>query len=80
MRQGAAPGEARGGWLAKPGDLDDFAAKLLWVMNDPAAREAKVAEARAMAGEYRAEEIAKTLAGYYEEILRAEQGRDAAGA
>ena len=72
MKQGAAPGEAVGGWLAKAGDLDDYTAKLLWVMNDAAARAAKAAEAPTLAEGYRADRINRTLAGFYEEML---QGR-----
>ena len=70
MRQGAEAGEARGGWLARPGDLDDFAAKLLWILNDPQARADKAREAVELAGGYRAEALNRTLAGYYEELLR----------
>ncbi|HTB22363.1 MAG TPA: glycosyltransferase [bacterium] len=70
MKQGAAPGEARGGWLAKADDGEDYAAKLKMVMNDPAARAAKAAETTAMALEYQSEVLNKTLAGYYEEMLR----------
>jgi len=70
MKRGAAPGEARGGWLAKAGDEDDYAAKLLWIMNDAAARNAKAAETLSVAQDYKAEVLTKTLAGYYEEILR----------
>lgn len=69
MKQGAAEGEARGGWLAKAGDEEDYVAKLLLVMNDAAARKAKAAEAETLAGEYHAEALNKTLAGYYEEML-----------
>jgi 1,2-diacylglycerol 3-alpha-glucosyltransferase len=70
MKQGAAPGEARGGWLAKADDMEDYAAKLKMVMNDPAARAAKAAETQAMALEYQSEVLNKKLAGYYEEMLR----------
>src|SRR5665213_444841 len=70
MKQGALLGEARGGWLAKAGDGDDFAAKLLWVMNDAGVRKAKAVEAEGLAQEYKADALTKILAGYYEELLK----------
>ncbi len=69
MKEGAAPGEARGGWLAKPGDQADYARLLVQVLNDPAARQAKTVEAEAMAKTYAAEAINAKLAGYYREVL-----------
>ncbi|HXC62974.1 MAG TPA: glycosyltransferase [bacterium] len=63
------PGDARGGWLAKAGDVDDYARLLKQILGDPEDRKAKVIEAEAMAAEYRAEAINAKLAGFYEEIL-----------
>jgi glycosyltransferase involved in cell wall biosynthesis len=71
MKQGAKPGEARGGWLAKPGDLDDTARLLTEILNNKAALRAKVAEAEGLAAEYKAEAINAKLAGYYKEVLGA---------
>ena len=65
----APSAEARGGWLAKAGDVDDYARLLKLAMNDPAARGAKTVEAEALAAEYRAEAINRKLAGFYEEVL-----------
>ncbi|HTB33882.1 MAG TPA: glycosyltransferase, partial [bacterium] len=65
------PGDARGGWLAKAGDVDDYARLLKQILNDPEDRKAKVIEAEAMAAEYKAEAINHKLAGFYEEILQA---------
>lgn len=59
----------RGGWLAKPGDLEDLARLLVLALNDKDAREAKKVEAQALAAEYKAEAINAKLAGYYREIL-----------
>jgi glycosyltransferase involved in cell wall biosynthesis len=74
LRQGAPPGAARGGWLAKPGDVEDYARLLKQVMNDKNAREAKVSEAEALAAAYKAEVINAKLAGYYKEILEGSGG------
>ncbi len=70
MSQGAAAGEARGGWLARPDDEDDLARLLLAALRDPEARAAKAREALAMAQEYRSERLNRVLAGYYEELAR----------
>jgi glycosyltransferase involved in cell wall biosynthesis len=59
----------RGGWLAKAGDQADTARLLVQVLNDPVGREAKIADAEALAAEYRAEAINAKLAGYYREVL-----------
>ena len=61
--------EARGGWLAEPGDEADFTRLLIQVLNDPAARAAKVVEAEAMARTYAADAINQKLAGFYQEVL-----------
>jgi glycosyltransferase involved in cell wall biosynthesis len=74
LRQEAPPGAARGGWLAKPGDVEDYARLLKQVMNDKNAREAKVSEAEALAAAYKAEVINAKLAGYYKEILEGSGG------
>jgi 1,2-diacylglycerol 3-alpha-glucosyltransferase len=65
----APASEARGGWLAKAGDVDDFTRLLKQILNDPAARAAKAAEAQALAAEYKAEAINAKLAGFYKEVL-----------
>jgi 1,2-diacylglycerol 3-alpha-glucosyltransferase len=67
--QTKVPGNARGGWLAKAGDVDDYALKLELVMNDPLTRQVKVAEAQALAASYKAEAINERLAGFYQEVL-----------
>jgi glycosyltransferase involved in cell wall biosynthesis len=67
---GGIDGDARGGWLAKPGDVDDYARLLALAMNDKAARDAKVPEADALSREYAAEAINAKLAGFYEEVLK----------
>jgi glycosyltransferase involved in cell wall biosynthesis len=69
MRKGAPGGEPRGGWLAKAGDVDDYARLLEKLMNDPVALKAMVPEAEALARDYKAEAINAKLAGFYEEIL-----------
>jgi glycosyltransferase involved in cell wall biosynthesis len=69
MKKDAKPGEAVGGWLAKPGDEEDYVRLLIQVLNDPAARAAKVVEAEAMAKTYAAEAINAKLAGFYDEVL-----------
>jgi glycosyltransferase involved in cell wall biosynthesis len=61
-------GGVRGGWLAKPGDVDDFAAILKRVLLDPAERVKKAEEARSLAAEYSAAEITRVLAGFYREL------------
>jgi len=61
--------QARGGWLAEPGDEADYARLLIQVLNDPVARAKKVVEAEALALTYSAESINAKLAGYYEEVL-----------
>ncbi|MGH7441169.1 MAG: glycosyltransferase, partial [bacterium] len=68
LRQGVVSGVARGGWLAMPGDGDDFAANLLAILKDPAARSAKTEEALILAEEYRSERLNQTLAAYYREL------------
>lgn len=61
--------QPRGGWLAKAGDVDDYARLLKWIMNDPAARKTKVAEAEALASEYQVQAITERMAGFYQEVL-----------
>jgi 1,2-diacylglycerol 3-alpha-glucosyltransferase len=61
----------RGGWLAKPGDAEDLAAKILAAVQDERARAAKAADARNLARDYAAEAINAKLAGFYEEVLKA---------
>jgi 1,2-diacylglycerol 3-alpha-glucosyltransferase len=70
MRKGTPGGQSLGGWLAKPNDVDDYAAILEKVMNDPGARQAAVAEAGKIVDDYRADVINKKLAGFYEEVLK----------
>ena len=67
--QTKVPGTARGGWLAKPGDVDDYALKLEMILNDPVTRQVKIPEAESLAKSYKAEEINRQLAGFYEEVL-----------
>lgn len=59
----------KGGWLAKPNDIDDFAAKLLLALK-PSTRVKKVREAVALAKTFAADKINKKLAAYYSEILK----------
>jgi glycosyltransferase involved in cell wall biosynthesis len=61
----------RGGWLAKAGDADDFAAKILAAVGDKAALQAQADKARELAFEYAAEAINVKLAGIYAEAIRA---------
>lgn len=65
----AVAGDARGGWLAKAGDVDDYARLLVQVLNDKALRDSKIAEAEALSREYAAEAINAKLAGFYREAL-----------
>jgi 1,2-diacylglycerol 3-alpha-glucosyltransferase len=71
--QARISGAARGGWLAKAGDVDDYARLLQQLMNDPTALKGAVADAEALAGDYKAEAINAKLAGFYEEVLRDSQ-------
>ncbi len=66
----AGPGEARGGWLAKPNDEADTTRLLIQILNDPAARAKKAEEASEMAKSYAAEAINAKLAGFYEEAVK----------
>lgn len=59
----------RGGWLARPNDADDLAAKIAAALSDQTARDHKAAEAEWMAREYAAEAINIRLARFYAETL-----------
>ncbi len=67
--QTKVPGTARGGWLAKAGDVDDYALKLEMILNDPVTRQVKIPEAESLAKSYAAEAINQKLASFYEEVL-----------
>lgn len=69
MAKDAKPGEARGGWLAKPSDEADVTRLLVQILNDPAARAKKAEEALEMAKGYAAEAINARLAGYYKDAI-----------
>jgi 1,2-diacylglycerol 3-alpha-glucosyltransferase len=58
----------KGGWLAKPDDADDFAAKILLALR-PGALKKKSKEALAFAKTYAADKINKKLASLYREVL-----------
>ena len=69
MRKGTPDGDPRGGWLAKAGDVNDYAEKLEKLMNDAALRQSMVPDAEALAADYKAEAINAKLASFYQEVL-----------
>jgi 1,2-diacylglycerol 3-alpha-glucosyltransferase len=64
----------KGGWLAKPNDAADFAAKIILALR-PAARAKKAREAVALARTYAADRINRSLAALYREVLDGRSAR-----
>ncbi len=63
-------GHEREGWLARPGQADDLARGIAWVLADPARRAALGARARARAeAEFEIGQVARRHAALYRDVL-----------